>query len=40
MERQREKGRPRTSWMSNIVVLTGMSVPAACWKAQDRRGWR
>jgi hypothetical protein len=37
---QRKRGRPRTSWMSNIQSWTGMSVVEAYRKAQDRKTWK
>ncbi len=37
---QRRRGRPRRSWMSDIIDWTGMSVANACKKARDRKGWK
>lgn len=37
---ERQRGRPKMSWLSNIVEWTRMNVANACQKAQDRKGWR
>lgn len=39
VEGKRRRGRPLTSWASDIVKLVGGSMPEADHQAADREGW-
>ena len=36
----RRRGRPPTTWIKDITVITGLSLAEAARAAQDRRAWR
>ena len=36
----RGRGRPRTTWATNIIKLTGLNYEQAVRQAQDRQKWR
>ena len=40
VEEKRTRGRPLTSWASDIVKLFGGSLASAVHQAADREGWR
>ena len=37
---KRERGRPRASWVNNIIKWAGLSYPDVIRTAQDRHRWK